>query len=151
MLARHRIREVGNWVNLSTAAGLALARIGRCRVQRFERGLWLADHYRPRFPIAGAFTIGNVLITGGDWEQLRHRPGLLDHEERHSWQWWTCLGIPFLPLYLLAMVWSWVRTGDQASRNIFERDAGLERGAYVEHPPQPLRSSVADLRARLRR
>ena len=43
-----------------------------------------------------------------------------------------CLGLPFLPLYGLAAAWSTWRTGDPASRNPFERGAGLVRGGYVQ-------------------
>jgi len=42
-----------------------------------------------------------------------------------------------LPLYGLASCWSLVLTGDPASRNVFERRAGLEDGSYVERPIRP--------------
>jgi hypothetical protein len=35
---------------------------------------------------------------------------------------------------VLAAAWSWVRTGDPASRNLFERAAGLADGGYRERP-----------------
>jgi hypothetical protein len=41
-------------------------------------------------------------------------------------------------LYVLASAWSLLRTGDPASRNIFERLAGLADGGYTEHPVRPL-------------
>jgi hypothetical protein len=37
-------------------------------------------------------------------------------------------------LYLAAAGWSWLRTGDFASRNVFERRAGLADGGYRERP-----------------
>ena len=40
----------------------------------------------------------------------------------------------FLPLYLLAMAWSWLVAGDYWSRNTFERRAGLDSGGYREQP-----------------
>lgn len=127
----YRVKAVANLVTLSTPFGLAVAAIGRARRRPGPRGLVLAEHYRLPFPIATAFTVGNVLITGSDWDTLRAgNPDLLLHEERHSWQWMACLGLPFLPLYVAAMGWSVLRTGDRASANPFEVDAGLERGGY---------------------
>jgi hypothetical protein len=35
-----------------------------------------------------------------------------------------------LPLYAVAAGWSWLRSGDAASRNPFERLAGLADGGY---------------------
>jgi hypothetical protein len=49
-------------------------------------------------------------------------------------------GTLFMPLYLTAMGWSWIRTGDRAARNIFERAAGLADGGYTDVPVHPLRS-----------
>jgi hypothetical protein len=129
---RDRLRRLGNAVNLSTALGLGVARLGRASVRPGPRGLLLAEGYRLPFPVAGAFTVGDVLVTAGRWD--RHRPGLLEHEERHSWQWFWCAGLPFLPAYGVAMAWSVLRTGDRAAANAFERRAGLVRGGYRELP-----------------
>ena len=136
---RHRWRRQVNLLNLSTPLGLAVAGLGRARVTRGERGLLLAEGYRLPFPVAGAFTIGNVLLTSGRWDELqRTRPGLLEHEEAHTWHWLGCAGLPFLPVYGLCLVWSLVRTGDRAAANLFERRAGLAAGGYREVPPRPL-------------
>ena len=141
-----RVRQLGNRANLSTVLGLAVARLGRAQVRTGPRGLLLAERYRLPFPVAGAFTVGDVLITAGVWD--RHRPGLLEHEERHSWQWFWCAGLPFLPAYGAGMLWSVLRTGDRAAANVFERRAGLGLGGYRELPVRPLRPAV---RALLRR
>lgn len=134
------VRLVGNAVNLSTPAGLLVALVGRSRIRRGPRGLVLADHYRPRFPVAGAFTVGNVIVTGQDWDALDERcPELLAHEEAHTGQYLVCLGLPYLPIYTACMAWSVLRTGDRASGNVFERRAGLVIGGYREHPVRPLR------------
>ncbi len=130
------MRALGNWMNLSTPLGLLISRVGGCRVRRGPRRLWLAEGYRPAFPFARAFTVGNVLVGRGRWSPGDTR--LLAHEERHSWQWLLCLGPAYLPLYTLAMAWSWLRTGDRASANVFERDAGLAAGGYPERPLRPL-------------
>jgi hypothetical protein len=140
------IRLVGNAVNLSTPLGLAVAAVGRCRLRAGPRGLWLADGYRPPFPTAGAFTVGNVIITGRpDWAgYLEHAPTTLAHEERHTWQ-WLALGPAFLPAYTVTMGWSWLRTGDRAAANAFEQHAGLATGGYPVGVPR--RSVASGVRA----
>jgi hypothetical protein len=132
---RHRLRAVWNAVNLSTPLGLAVAGLGRARLSRGPRGLVFAEGYRLGFPVAGAFTVGCVIVTPTSLAALEERhPGTLDHEDAHAWQWAALLGLPFLPAYLVAAGWSWLRTGDVASRNVFERKAGLVRGGYHERP-----------------
>lgn len=126
-----RLRSLANWANLSTPLGLLVAAVGRCEVRRGPRGLHLAEGYRLGFPIAGAFTVGSVVITPGRFEELAVRlPRLLAHEERHSSQWCRWLGLPMLPAYLAASAWSWLRTGDLAAANWFEVRAGLADGGY---------------------
>lgn len=129
MELRYQLRRAGNLINLSTPLGLLAARIGRAQVRRGPRGLLLAEGYRIRFPFAMAFTVGNVLIHRSTWADAP--PPLLEHEEAHSWQWLYCLGLPFLPAYTICMGWSMLRTGDRATGNFFERQAGLESGGYV--------------------
>jgi hypothetical protein len=93
--------------------------------------LVLAEGYRLRFPVAGAFTVGDVVLTGGRFAHLlQHQPSVLDHEAHHAEQYAACLGLPFLPLYGFAALWSYARTADWAAANIFEVDAGLEAGGY---------------------
>ncbi|MGL3807976.1 hypothetical protein ACSYDW_18005 [Paeniglutamicibacter sp. R2-26] len=124
-----------NWLNLSTPSGLALARCTGCRIEPGQRGLIHALDYRPRLPVAGAFTVGNVVFFRKDFRTPAQHPELLDHESVHATQYALCLGLPFIPLYFLAACYSWLRTGDPASRNLFERRADLRAGGYVEHPP----------------
>ena len=143
MNAPARLKWAANWLNGSTALGFAIARVGRARISPGPRGLYLADGYRLGFPIAGAFTVGNVVLSTGDWAQLQlGQPRLIEHEERHSWQYVVCGGLPFLPLYAGALAWSWLRTGDFSSRNVFERNAGLAIGGYHERPVRPLRMAL---------
>lgn len=125
-----RVKQVANVVNGSTALGLLVAAAGGARFRKGPRGLVLATDYAYRFPAASAFTVGNVVVTRhepGPWEQ---RPPLLVHEERHSWQYATTLGLPMLPLYAVAAAWSWLRGGDWSTYNCFETRAGLEDGGY---------------------
>jgi hypothetical protein len=131
------VRAVANMVNFSTVAGLVVARVGRAKLSHGPKGLWYAERYALPFPVAGAFTVGNVIITPRTIAEIGE--STVTHEERHTWQYMMC-GNLFMPLYLTAMGWSWIRTGDRAARNIFERAAGLTDGGYADVPVRPLRS-----------
>lgn len=124
-----RLRAVANLLNGSTLVGLGIALAGRAHVTRGPRGLWYAEGYALQFPIAGAFTVGNVILTPRTIAEIGER--VATHEERHTWQYMVC-GTMFIPLYLSAMGWSWIRTGDKAARNVFERTAGLADGGYAD-------------------
>src|SRR6478672_10742765 len=88
------VRLIGNVVNLTTLLGLAVGAFGGATFRSGPRGLILGEHYRFTFPVAGAFTIGNVSTTARDWDTLlRDLPTLLTHEERHTWQYLYCLGL----------------------------------------------------------
>ena len=125
-----RVKQVLNGVNGSTLLGLAVARAGRARLGRGPRGLVVATGYRLPLPVASAFTLGNVVTSKHDRAWLDERPALMRHEERHTWQYVACLGLPMLPLYVLAAGWSLLVGGDPAVHNAFERLAGLEDGSY---------------------
>ncbi|WP_146070871.1 DUF4157 domain-containing protein [Arthrobacter sp. B1805] len=141
---RPRLVPLLNWINLSTPCGLALATLSGCSVTSGPHGIILAQGYRRRLPRARAFTVGSVVLMRGTVP--RDAPAgfarLLEHEARHTRQYAACLGLPFLPAYMLAAVYSLLRTGDPASRNIFERRAGLADGAYLEQPVRPLAASI---------
>ncbi|MGB3185133.1 MAG: hypothetical protein WBB15_04630 [Ornithinimicrobium sp.] len=146
-----RLRRWANWANFSTPLGLAIAAVGRAEVAPGPFRLRLASHYRWGFPMASAFTVGDVVISRHDLAQVwQHRPGLLEHEEVHARQWMACLGMPFLPLYLASMGWSWLRTGDRAAYCFFERHADLAKGGYAEVPVRPLGPALAGGARRLR-
>lgn len=147
------LRKRLNQLNGSTALGLAVARLGGADVRPGPRGLWLAEGYRLRFPVAGAFTVGNVVITPETVRTLCDQiPGTLEHEDRHASQWAWCFGLPFLPAYVASMAWSWVRTGDRAAACWFEQEAGLASGGYSETPRRrALRLRWRDSRCRRRR
>jgi hypothetical protein len=132
MNRRFRFRRAANYINLATPLGLLISVIGGTSRQPGPNGLILAFGYRYRFPIAGAFTVGNVVLTR--WNALDDR--LILHESRHATQWAWCVGLPLLPLYVLSMLVSVIVCGHQASYNIFERLADLEDGGY---PRAPLR------------
>lgn len=127
-----RVRTVLNWVNLSTPLGLLLAWTGRATVTPGGRGTRLATGYRYDFPVAGAFTVGSVVLTRHDLDWLAARPAMLRHEDRHVTQYAFLLGVAMLPLYVLGVAFSWVVAGDHSSYNPFERLAGLADGSYPE-------------------
>ncbi len=127
-----RLRRAANLLNLSTIVGLAVALGGGARLRRGPRGLIFAEGYRHRFPDAGAFTVGDVILTRSDVPHLTARlPDVVAHEHRHAVQ-YAVLGPWFLPAYLLAASWSLMRAGDPATRNVFERHAGLVSGGYLK-------------------
>ena len=151
LTAAERRRRRANRLNLSTPLGLLVARLGRATTRPGPYGLVLAEGYRFRFPVASAFTVGDVIITAHAFDRLLAVvPDLLVHEERHARQYARCLGLPYLPLYVLAMGWSVLRTGDRASANVFERGAGLVAGGYVERPVRPVAAAVTSAVDRLR-
>ena len=124
-----RLRVALNLLNLSTPLGLAIGTVGRARFRRGPRGLVLGSDLRLPLP-ARAITFGDVVLSPRTADYLERRPALLAHEERHAWQYVACQGLPMLPLYVLASGWSYVRGGDVAVHNLFERGAGLEDGGY---------------------
>ena len=86
--------------------------------------------YRFRFPVAGAFTVGSVIITRHDAAWIESRPLLLQHEDRHCTQYAILLGPMMLPLYVASVGISYLVAGDHSSYNPFERLAGLDDGGY---------------------
>ena len=148
-------RRLANLLNLTTPLGLAVARLGGARLRRGPGGLWLADGYRLRFPVAGAFTIGDVVTTASTFGALEaSAPRLLEHEARHAAQ-YARLGLGFFPLYAAAAAWSWARYGDHALGNVFERRAGLVSGSYLSPDapapaPRPVYAGLAALVGRVR-
>ena len=147
----HWVRLVGNYANLSTIVGLAVAKLGRASIKRGPRGLYLGEGYRFKFPIAGAFTIGNVLTTSTTWDKMLSKyPDLIKHEEGHTWQYFYCLGLPYYIPYVIFMGWSVLRTGDRAARNFFERQAGLATGGYIDYPVRPIGEGIRAVLGKLK-
>jgi hypothetical protein len=124
------VRAAANLATGGTLLGLVVARAGGAVVAPGPHRLLLAGGYRLRFPAAAAFTVGNVVVSRLPVADLVARRTLLAHEARHATQWAWLLGLPFLPAYLAASGWSWLRTGDPATANVFERRAGLAAGGY---------------------
>ncbi|MDN3483466.1 hypothetical protein QMA10_16265 [Arthrobacter sp. APC 3897] len=127
------LRQLLNIMNLTTPAGLFLARAGRCTVKPAPDGLLLAGGWTWPLPRAAAFTVGNVILYRSRAARFLMDPEgpgpLLRHEARHASQ-YAVLGPAFLPLYFAAAGLSVLRTGNPASGNIFERLAGLADGGY---------------------
>jgi hypothetical protein len=116
-----------NTINLTSGVGFLLADAAGCTVRRRGR-FWEATGYAGRYPQAKAFTVGSVVISRTPVSDV-----VWLHEESHVRQ-YAWLGPAFWPAYALASAWSWVRTGDWWSRNVFERRAGLTAGGYAERP-----------------
>jgi hypothetical protein len=147
MTRGQRIRRLANLINLSTPLGVAVAKLSGSPLSTGPRGLLIAGGYSWPLPRAAAFTLGNVVL-------YRAEPGtagmdlrLLGHEEKHSTQYAWCMGLPFLAVYLGCAGWSLLRAGDPASRNFFERQAGLSAGGYHNSPHPAGRTSGGRNRA----
>ena len=135
-----RVRQVVNALTLATPLGLLLAHVGGATLRPGPHGTLVAAGYRSRFPAprASAVTIGDVVLLRLDDDQLARRPQLLEHEARHATQWSVGLGLVGFPLaYAVAAGWSWLRCGDGARRNVFERAAGLAAGGYLPAATPP--------------
>jgi hypothetical protein len=142
-------RLVGNVANLSTPAGLLVAAVGGARIRRGPHGLFIGEGYRLKFPVASAFTVGSVITTSRTWEELlRRNPRLFEHEERHTWQYLYCAGLPFYLAYGVCLAYSMLRTGDRAARNFFERQADLAAGGYRDVPVRPVADNLRALLSR---
>ena len=138
MSGTRRGRQTVNYVTLATPLGLLVAKWGRASLSRGPDGLWLATSYR-RTLKPRAFTVGNVVITRHDRAWLDEQPRLVVHEGKHATQWACWLGLPYLPAYGVATLWSRWRTGDRGLGNVFEIRAGLADGGYdvrkLRRPP----------------
>lgn len=148
----HRARQVANLVNLSTPAGLLVAKLGGAETVRAHHGLYVARGYRLAVPPAPAFTLGNVVLLrkpappGAD-PVASIPPALMRHEEAHATQYAFCGGLIMPVLYVGAAAWSWWRTGDFGAANVFERRAGLAEGGYLARPVRPAREARTELRS----
>ncbi|AQP45293.1 hypothetical protein [Tessaracoccus flavus] len=140
------LRDIANVLNLSTPLGLVLGAVARGRFRR-RSSLVIVD--RARLPLlrASAVTVGSVVIipTRSLEEAEARVPTLMAHEDEHAWQWAYCLGLPFVPLYVASMAWSMVRSGDRATANHFEVQAGLAAGGYREGQKRPVREGIRRL------
>jgi hypothetical protein len=151
MRATQRARQLANLLNLSTPAGLLVARMGGAVPRRSRSGLVIAHGYRLAVPPAPAFTLGNVVVLRAALLPGRDPVGsipvpLLAHEERHATQYALFGGVLMPVAYMAAAGWSWWRTGDFGSANPFERAAGLADGGYRVRPVRPARQARAELR-----
>lgn len=151
MTTWQRLRVIVNYLNLMTPLGVLVARVGGGERHQGPHGLVIYAGYRLPFPVAGAFTLGNVVTTrhGAEYLLAEGREALLGHEARHSVQ-AAVLGPLFLPLYGVACVYSWAISADIGGRNAFEIWAGLEAGRYVRRPLRPGLSRILRLVARRR-
>ena len=110
-----RARRLANLLNLSTPLGLPWPASVAPDRGPARTGWCLAEGYRFRFPVAGAFTVGDVVITGATFEALSrwYRPARARGAAQPAVR--GLPRVPYLPLYTVAMGWSVLRTGDRAS------------------------------------
>ncbi|MBO4210050.1 hypothetical protein [Micromonospora echinofusca] len=147
---RPSLRSTATWLNGTTLAGLALARLARATDRRrLPGGVLVVGGYRLPWPRQDCLTVGSVILSRrpADWLLHPGRADLLAHEVRHIGQ-YALLGPLFWPAYWLACAWSYALTGSYGCRNVFECRAGLAAGGYpVDAPLRPwlarVRSSVA--------
>ena len=137
MRRREQLRRALNWINLSTACGFLLAKLSHSDRRPTPDGHYLATSYHWPVPVAGAFTIGDVIFTRSAHSTNSDPYSPLDahvwsHELMHSNQYAWCLGLPFIPLYFSACAYSYLMSGDIWSYNIFETRANLDAGGYVK-------------------
>ncbi|HEY4462968.1 MAG TPA: hypothetical protein VGN41_09935 [Streptosporangiaceae bacterium] len=149
MRSGYRLRLAANAVNGSTLAGVVVASLGRARLRPAGDGLLAGTGYRLPVPAAPAFCVGNVLVTRLSRDAFTGNPRLFAHEARHATQYACCAGLALLPLYGIAAAVSWALTGDVASRNVFERRAGLADGGYAEKDLRPLLRRARHMAGRL--
>ena len=97
----------------------------QCRVPFLSRGA---------APMPGAMTFGDVVIVlsrNPAWRELGAIPySILRHEAAHARQYMFTLGLPYFPLYWLSCAYSYFRSGNYWSFNVFEVKAGLADGGY---------------------
>jgi hypothetical protein len=123
-----------------------VARIGGAtRVSR-GRGTYVCGGYRFGFPVAGAFTVGSVIISKHDHDWLEARPRLLQHEDRHCTQYAIFVGPLMLPFYFASVGISYLLAGDHSSFNPFERLANLDDGGYPPPTTRLARRRAARIR-----
>lgn len=108
------VARPGYW--FATAVGITWgALLGGFRVSR--RGGVIVCERMPRWAFGrGGTTIGAAYLTHDNT-----RPEVLEHEAVHRQQ-WKRYGLALIPLYLAA--------GQDARRNRFEVEAGLDKGGY---------------------
>ena len=74
-----------NALNGTTMMGLIVAKLGGATVKLGANDLFFAEGYQLPFPVAGAFTIGQVVITGSSFAHLTSVfPRVLVHEAKHT-------------------------------------------------------------------
>jgi hypothetical protein len=131
-------RTVLTAANGTTGVGLLLAVASGAKVRRGRNGVLIAEGYPRKIPPATCFTVGSVILTrrSADWLLHVDRCQLFEHESRHAGQ-YAVLGPLFWPAYWLACGYSYARSRSFATRNAFERHAGLAAGGYPVETARP--------------
>ena len=139
-----------NWINLSTLLGLLVARIGGTTRHRRGRGTYVCTGYRFGFPVAGAFTIGSVIITKHDLDWLSESGQCCSSTRTGTAPSTRSSSDPvMLPLYFVSVGISYLLAGDHSSYNPFERLAGLDDGGYPRPTTRFSRAALTTTRTRM--
>ena len=149
MKASRILRHTINSASGITLLGLILGTLTRGRPHwHREHGILIFHNCHLRWPLAAAITLGDTVLVLSPpvrWATVADiPPQLLAHEARHASQFALLLGFPYLPIYWLACVYSWVITGDHWSRNPFEVRAGLPDGGYVPNMSRRTQNRALD-------
>ena len=141
------LRQLINVLTGVTIFGLLVGFISRGKPQwNSEYGLLVFFDCKIPWKYASAMTFGDVVVVitpPRRWANFEEMPpGLLRHEMKHAEQYGFVLGFPYFPLYWLACGYSWLKSGDHWSFNIFEAKAGHEAGGYQKRPSRRNRKSA---------
>ena len=119
-------RHLLNTINLSTFLGLTIAHFLGGKVFKLDNQMYINYGRKGKYQKAGAITIGDVILAKG-----RLSDNVIKHETIHAEQFAKYWGIPFLALYSLASIKSFIMYRNRWQGNIYEIQAGLVDGEYL--------------------
>ena len=119
-------RHLLNTINLSTCLGLTIAHFLGGKVFKLDNKMYINYGRKGKYQKAGAITIGDVILAKG-----RLSDNVIKHETIHAQQFAKYWGIPFLALYSLASIKSFIMYRNRWQGNIYEIQAGLVDGEYI--------------------
>lgn len=119
-------RHLLNNINLSTLLGLTIAYFLGGKIIQLDNQMYINYGRKGKYQKAGAITIGDVILA-----KRRLSDSVIRHETIHAEQFAKFAGIPFLALYSLASIKSFIIYRNRWQGNIYEIQAGLEDGEYL--------------------
>lgn len=122
----NRKRHILNNLNLSTFLGLLISKIIGGTTIQLDNLMYINYGRKGKYQKAGAITIGDVILA-----KKRLSNSVIKHEVIHAEQFAKYWGIPFLALYSLSSIKSFIIYRNVWQGNRFEIQAGLEDGEYL--------------------